>query len=96
MGNKLSLADNAIHVYPNPAVSTINVTINTGTADGTKPSPDYRITITDSRGSLVRAVTSAQATWQNSVNNLLPGTYIVQVVNNTDKNLVGKTKFIKL
>jgi hypothetical protein len=47
-------------------------------------------------GLIVKTANSSQPSWQDNVSNLLPGTYIIQVVNNYDKSLIGKSKFVKL
>jgi len=87
-----NLAKNAINVYPNPAKNTINLAI---TADINKP-VTYNIMITNSSGLIIKQATSAQPEWQASINDLLPGTYLVKVINNTDNTLVGNTKFVKM
>ncbi len=81
-----------INVYPNPAVSTINLAI----AEGINTSAIYNIQITNSSGMVIKQATSGQSNWQTSINDLQPGTYLVKVLNNKDKSLVGNTKFIKL
>jgi trimeric autotransporter adhesin len=81
-----------INVYPNPAVSTINLAI----AEGINTSAIYNIQITNSSGMVIKQATSGQPNWQTSINDLQPGTYLVKVLNNKDKSLVGNTKFIKL
>jgi hypothetical protein len=88
-----NLGKGSINVYPNPANNIINLTIS--------PSYDvkatnYNIRVTNSTGMVVKEVTSAQPQWQSSVSNLLIGTYFIEVVNNKDKSLIGKTKFVKL
>jgi hypothetical protein len=88
-----NLGKGSINVYPNPANNIINLTISpsydvTGT--------NYNIRVTNSTGMVVKEVTSAQPQWQSSVSNLLIGTYFIEVVNNKDKSLIGKTKFVKL
>ncbi len=81
-----------ISIYPNPAKDVINVTIiGTNGAAGT-----YIATIINSDGSVIRSSSSSQATWQSSVSDLLPGTYILRVMNTTNQQLVGVNKFIKL
>lgn len=86
-----NLADK-VRVYPNPAVSTINVAI----AADVVIKPPYTIQISNSAGLVIRQVNSADANWQSSVAGLLPGTYIVKVHNSTDNSFVGDTKFVKL
>jgi hypothetical protein len=56
----------------------------------------YDIKIISLAGYVVKTETSSQPTWQDNVSALSPGTYVVQVVNNTNKSLVGKSTFIKL
>ncbi|TWR27374.1 DUF2341 domain-containing protein [Mucilaginibacter pallidiroseus] len=85
-----SVSVNNVAVFPNPATTTINVGI-TEQAN----SPVYAIRITDGLGMVVRSVTTTQTTWQSNISGLLPGTYFVQVTNNTTKAIVGNGKFIK-
>ena len=83
-----------INVYPNPAAATINLSI---TPNGpVTPSNSFNILITNGMGTVIKNANSAQTVWQDNVSNLLPGTYIIQVVNNNDKSVVGKSKFVKL
>ncbi len=56
----------------------------------------YNIQIVNASGSVIKTATTAQKDWQTNVSSLLPGTYIMQVFNNTDKTLVGKGTFVKL
>jgi hypothetical protein len=56
----------------------------------------YNITIVNSNGAVIKTTSSNQPSWQDNVSGLLPGTYLIQVVNNKDKSLVGKGKFVKL
>jgi len=63
---------------------------------GSSSQQAYDIKIISSTGSVIKSVTSASATWQDNVGNLLPGTYIIQVINNKDKTLVGKGTFVKI
>ena len=92
-----AIAGNYINIYPNPAVGTINLTIaqNIATSHNTDAA-SYGITITNSSGAVVKTVKSSQTLLQQNVSGLLPGTYVIQVVNNSDNSLVGKGKFVKL
>jgi hypothetical protein len=63
---------------------------------GLKSNLSYAIKIVSASGNVVKTATSSQPTWQNDVTTLLPGTYIVQVLNNADHSVVGKTTFVKL
>lgn len=91
------IVKNTIALYPNPAVNTINLSIvqSTAKSSGNNDS-SYDIKIMSTNGLLVRTAVSSQPSWQDNVSNLLPGTYIVEVVNNYDKSVVGKSKFVKL
>ncbi len=86
---------NTISIYPNPARSSIKVSI-TQTALAHPDNISVSIIITGSNGVIVRKAISSQTEWEANVSNLLPGSYVVQVVNNKDKSLLGKTKFVKL
>jgi hypothetical protein len=44
----------------------------------------------------MKTATTNQQSWATDVSGFIPGTYIIQVVNNGDKSLVGKSTFIKL
>ena len=87
------VANNGVNIYPNPAASTITTTVNAAAND---KNPVYKYTITNNYGLIVRQGTSPQSNWQTNVNDLLPGTYIIQVVNNKDKSFVGQSKLVKL
>ncbi|WP_096356460.1 T9SS type A sorting domain-containing protein [Mucilaginibacter gotjawali] len=56
----------------------------------------YDIKIISTAGALIKTTTTTSASWQDNVSNLTPGTYIIQVVNNKDKSLVGKSTFVKM
>jgi hypothetical protein len=86
------LAGGKINVFPNPSSGTINLAINTGTANAAV----YRIRVLSSSGLVVKDITSSQATWQGNVSDLRPGTYVIRVINNSTQDLVGENKFVKL
>jgi len=56
----------------------------------------YSIKIVNILGSVIKTATTATLNWQADVSNLAPGTYILQVVNNSNKTVVGESAFIKL
>jgi hypothetical protein len=87
-----NLTKSSISIYPNPASSLINLEVSSGT----KASHSYNIRITNSVGMVVRDIKSSQSIWQGSINELMAGTYLIQVVNIKDNSLIGKTKFVKL
>jgi len=65
-------------------------------ADATGASASYRIRIVNNTGLIVKEVVSTQASWQGNIGNLLPGTYIVRVMNDKTQSFVGESKLIKL
>ena len=104
-----AVAANTINVYPNPAQGTINLSIKNSlqpnllsglqSVDKTAYLPVnqlYAIKIFNVFGAVVKSATSSQPGWQDDITTLLPGTYIIQVLNNTDKSLVGRTTFVKM
>jgi len=58
--------------------------------------PLYSINIVNTSGAIIKTATSSTATWQSNIVSLLPGTYIITVINNNDKKLVGRSTFVKL
>jgi hypothetical protein len=100
--NGTAVVKNNISLYPNPAQSTINLTIipnaaNQSTGSATPASSTgYTIKIMSATGLIVKTSTTTEQTWQTNVSGLLPGTYIMQVVNNNDNSLVGKGTFVKM
>jgi hypothetical protein len=56
----------------------------------------YGIKIISITGATVKTATSTTPDWQDNISSLLPGTYFIQVVNNSDNSLVGKSSFVKL
>ncbi len=56
----------------------------------------YEIKIISINGAVIKTVTSSQPNWQGNFTGLVPGTYIIQVINNKDNSLVGKSTFVKL
>lgn len=110
-GEATVVAANNINVYPNPAVSTINLAIKPDTRANllsgiqsinknqtlqASSGQSYAIKIVNVSGNVVKSAISSQPSWQDDIGTLLPGTYIIQVLNNTDKSLVGKTTFVKM
>ena len=80
--------------------STATTAQTTGTGNAlaalTGVGQSYGIKIISITGTVVKNTTSSSANWQDNVSNLVPGTYIIQVTNNSDHSLVGKSTFIKL
>ncbi|MBB3054941.1 putative Ig domain-containing protein [Mucilaginibacter gotjawali] len=100
-GNGSSLVKTGILVYPNPAKSTLNLNIapgfNSSTATPvTGSSTAYDIQIVNILGSVVTKATTNTQSWQTDVSSLMPGTYVVRVVNSSNNSTVGQGTFIKL
>lgn len=87
-----NLVKSNISVYPNPAVSSISVTV----VNTTSEAANYNIQLSNSFGLVIKQTTSAQPTYQTDISNLMPGTYIVKVFNKKDNSLVGNSKFVKM
>jgi len=109
--SKVVATTSKINVFPNPAVGMVHVAINqpglttsglsgvqsvTHQATFNAPQASYGIKIISITGSIIKTATSTTPDWQDNVSSLLPGTYIVQVVNNSDNSVVGKSSFVKL
>jgi len=107
-GNGPAVAKSNISIYPNPTNGVVNLAIQSNNAAGGSLSLNlgapvtpvgsqaYDIKIINITGSVIKSETSANANWQSNVSTLSPGTYIIQVVNDKDKSLVGKGTFVKM
>jgi trimeric autotransporter adhesin len=96
--NMNNTASSPISIYPNPAKGTLNLLITPANSSSavTTTAAVYGIKIMNTSGTLVKTATTTQQTWQADISNLLPGTYIMQVVNNSNESVIGKGTFIKL
>jgi len=56
----------------------------------------YRIRIININGAVIKTSMSSSASWHDNISGLLPGTYVILVINNNNNSLVGKNTFIKL
>ena len=81
-----------IHLYPNPTSSIVNMDV----LDKTNGNISYKITVSNSTGFIVKQVTSSQPNWQADVSALLPGTYLIRVINSKTQDFIGESKLIKL
>jgi trimeric autotransporter adhesin len=88
-----NLVQNNITVYPNPAKSTINLTILN---DAANAGDTYSILITNSSGLVVKQATSRQTSWQSNIADLLPGSYVIRVTGKKEQKDIGIAKFVKL
>ncbi len=88
----------AIKPFGSQSVSNLSALQSQGTSPvlNTAPIGAYGIKIMSITGSVVKSATSANTSWQDNVSSLSPGTYIIQVTNNKDKSVVGKSTFVKL
>ena len=98
-----SLVKTGIVVYPNPASTTLNLSIATGfSTNGTAaptnitPASDYNVQIANILGAVVRTTSISEQNWQTDVSSLMPGTYVIQVVNKSTDKVVGQSTFVKL
>jgi hypothetical protein len=97
---------NTLSIYPNPSNGVINLAIrqNAGNSSsirlsgiaGGSAAQLYDIKIINIAGLVIKSETSANANWQSNVSTLTPGTYIIRVVNDKDKSLVGEGTFVKM
>jgi trimeric autotransporter adhesin len=109
-GNSSNSGSGNISVYPNPATSQINLVINKTVSVSTSNNltlqqslsaiptgtGSYGIKIISMTGNIITDTSSSATTWQNDISKLLPGTYIIQVINNGDKSVVGSSTFVKI
>ncbi|MDO3625747.1 putative Ig domain-containing protein [Mucilaginibacter sp. BT774] len=97
-------------VYPNPTNGTLNLIIskikNTSSAGSqlisssftTPPTVtnSYSVKIVSTSGVVIKTLSTTNPNWQTDVSSLMPGSYIVQVLNQSDNSLVGQATFVKL
>jgi len=104
-----NLANGVVSIYPNPTQNNISLKINpVSNAAGSQiissqvnsaPKTDnavYNIQIFNPSGLIVKTESTKSTNWQADVRDFLPGTYVIQVYNNTDNSFVGKGSFVKL
>jgi hypothetical protein len=88
-----------VMIYPNPASGIVNVTVvQNNIASLETPSTGarlYDIKIISITGAVILTGSLSQAVWQGSVSSLPTGTYIVRVLNDSNKSLVGEAPLIK-
>jgi hypothetical protein len=92
-----SVLDNSVNltIYPNPAASSINISVAQDNKFGNFKIDNYDVKIVSSSGMVVKNGTSHEATWHANISNLQPGTYVVQVTNSDNKSLIGVISFVK-
>ncbi|BAU52225.1 Cadherin-like beta sandwich domain protein [Mucilaginibacter gotjawali] len=92
----INLAVNQDNSNSIPGISALQHLSLTPALNGVVNQQAYDIKIINAIGSVIKSVTSASATWQDNVSNLLPGTYVIEVINDKNKSLVGKSTFVKI
>jgi len=95
-GNAANLVKTGIIIYPNPAKSMLYLSIEPGFNTAGSTAPSFNIQMANILGIVVKNVTVNQMEWQTDVSGLMPGTYVIKVVNTTDGTLAGQGTFIKL
>jgi hypothetical protein len=95
-----------ISIYPNPTAGIINLQIGSAINDSQTVTASfasvatqnlsYGIKIINVTGTTVKTGVSSEANWHSDISTLLPGTYIIQVIDNNNNSLVGKGTFVKL
>jgi hypothetical protein len=95
-GNTInSLVKTGIIVYPNPTANTLNLNISPGFSGTSIKGLAYNIQVTSILGSVIKNINTTQQSWQTDVSSLMPGTYVISVVD-SNKSIVGKSTFVKL
>jgi hypothetical protein len=92
----LNLAINQNSSNQSPGLSALQKLSLTPGINPSAAGPSFGIKIISTTGSVIKSATSSQSTWQDNISSLMPGTYIIQVVNNSDNSVVGKSTFVKL
>ncbi|WP_159440767.1 T9SS type A sorting domain-containing protein [Mucilaginibacter sp. OK098] len=77
-------------VYPNPTKATISVNVSSMTS----AAPTYKANIYNSAGQMMMQRSVSSNSWTEDVTQYTPGTYIIQLKDNSG-NLIGKSKFVK-
>jgi len=72
--------------------NSLNPGLNLTTASNTS----YDIKIINMKGAIVKTASTTEPSWQQGVADLLPGTYVINVINKTNNTVVGSGTFIKL
>jgi hypothetical protein len=81
--------DAKLTIYPNPTKAMVNLKINNSLSTA------YTITLSNSSGSVISRVNSSVPNWQYNAATLMPGMYIMSVVDNQTNEPVGVSKFVK-
>lgn len=88
--NPPAVSNQVLVAYPNPVKTELNIKINTPDLTG-----QVRMKVISSAGQMLLSKVSSGNTIQQNVNNLLPGTYIVEVSDNATQKVIGRVKISK-
>ncbi len=77
------------------ALQALNITPGLANHQNTNMQ-SYSIKIISITGTIIKTVLTSLSDWRDNVSGLTPGTYIIQVTNNNDNSIVGKSTFVKL
>ena len=110
-GTVNNAAVNPLTIYPNPAKTAVNLSIQSlaapaGDVHSTSSTLSlapvqgntiaYNVQIVNNLGVVMKVSSTSSQSWQADVSTLTPGVYIIQVLDNKSKALVGKGTFVKL
>ena len=85
-----SLSAAKINIYPNPVADIIHIDFKTS------KSSDWLIKISDLSGRSVKTIRVDAELPKFNVAELIPGTYIIDILNNSTNKSIGRSKFLKL
>ncbi|HEY8781217.1 MAG TPA: T9SS type A sorting domain-containing protein [Mucilaginibacter sp.] len=90
-----SIAANDVSFTNSTSQQTLNGISEAVTAQNTE-SASYGIKIISLAGVVIKTTTTNSQNWRTDISNLLPGTYIIQMIKNGQGGIAGKGTFIKL
>ncbi|MFN0293494.1 T9SS type A sorting domain-containing protein [Pedobacter helvus] len=79
-----------ISIYPNPVTDIIHIDLKTNT------SSDYLIKISDLSGKFIKAIRSSNKLPEFNVAELIPGIYVIDILNSSTNKSITRSKFVKL
>jgi len=92
----LTFNQTATNTVNDPVSSQKKFIQMSSTPDAAHTPAVYNIQIVNISGSVIKTATSSTATWRENVTGLLPGTYVVTVINASNNKLIGRRTFVKL
>lgn len=88
--NPPAVSNQVLIAYPNPVKTELNIKINTPSLPA-----QVLMKVISSAGQIMLSKVSSGNAIQQNVNNLLPGTYIVEVSDNATQKVIGRVKISK-